>query len=124
MSMPELSEADAASPEQATAEAATQMAKANQRVANFVFGAQKLMLEELVVTSNAMVERAQTEMHLFSELASKMSGAHSVKDIRTMYEECSKHQIELVRRDCDRLFRHGERLIEATSSLFKSHPLN
>ena len=131
MSMPELSEADAASPEQATAEAATQMAKANQqmakanqRVANFVFGAQKLMLEELVFTSNAMVERAQTEMHLFSELASKMSGAHSVKDIRTMYEDCSKHQIEFVRRDCDRLFRHGERLIEATSSLFKSHPLN
>jgi uncharacterized protein YceH (UPF0502 family) len=124
MSMPELSEADAASPEQATAEAATQMVKANQRVANFVFGAQKLMLEELVFTSNAMVERAQTEMHLLSELASKMSGAHSVKDIRTMYEECSKHQIEFVRRDCDRLFRHGERLIEATSSLFKSHPLN
>jgi hypothetical protein len=124
MSMPELSEAVAASPEQATAEAATQMANANQRVATFIFGAQKLMLEELVFTSNAMVERAQTEMHLFSELASKMAGAHSIKDIRTMYEECSKHQIEFVRRDSDRLFRHGERLIEATSSLFKSHPLN
>ena len=124
MSMPELSEAVAATPEQATAEAATQMANANQRVANFIFGAQKLMLEEFVFTSNAMVERAQTEMHLFSELASKMAGAHSIKDIRTMYEECSKHQIEFVRRDSDRLFRHGERLIEATSSLFKSHPLN
>jgi hypothetical protein len=124
MSMPEFSEAVAATPEQATAEAATQMANVNQRVANFIFGAQKLMLEEFVFTSNAMVERAQTEMHLFSELASKMAGAHSIKDIRTMYEECSKHQIEFVRRDSDRLFRHGERLIEATSSLFKSHPLN
>jgi hypothetical protein len=124
MSMPELSEAVAATPEQATAEAATQMANANQRVANFIFGTQKLMLEEFVFTSNAMVERAQTEMHLFSELASKMASAHSIKDIRTMYEECSKHQIEFVRRDSDRLFRHGERLIEATSSLFKSHPLN
>ena len=124
MSMPEFSEAVAATPEQATAEAATQMANVNQRVANFIFGAQKLMLEEFVFTSNAMVERAQTEMHLFSELASKMAGAHSIKDIRTMYEECSKHQIEFVRRDSDRLFRHGERLIEATSSLFKRHPLN
>jgi hypothetical protein len=121
--MPELSEANAAGP-QATAETATQMAKANQRVANFVFGAQKLMLEEFVFTSNAMVERTQTEMHLLSELASKWAGAHSIKDIRTMYEECSKHQIEFVRRDSDRLFRHGERLIEATSGLFKSHPLN
>ena len=63
-------------------------------------------------------------MHLFSEFASKMAGAHSVKDIRTMYEECSKHQIEFVRRDCDWMFRNGERLIEATSGLFKSHPLN
>jgi hypothetical protein len=124
MSMPELSEAGAATPEQATAEAETQIVRANQRAANFVFGAQKLMLEELVFTSNAMVERAQTEMHLFSEFASKMAGAHSVKDIRTMYEECGKHQIEFVRRDCDRLFRNGERLIEAASNLFKSHPLN
>jgi hypothetical protein len=124
MSMPELSEAGAATPEQATAEAATQMAKANQRAANFMFGAQKLMLEELVFAGNEFAERAQTEMHLFSEFASKMAGAHSVKDIRTMYEECAKHQIEYVRRDCDRIFRNGERLIEAASRLFKSHPLN
>jgi hypothetical protein len=124
MSMPELSEAVAADPEQATTVVETQMVKANQRAANFVFGAQKLMLEELVFTVNAMAERAQTEMHLLSEFVSKMAGAHSARDIRTMYEECSKHQVEFVRRDCDRLFRNGERLIEATSSLFKSHPLN
>jgi hypothetical protein len=125
MSMPELSEAvAAAAPEQATTVVETQMVKANQRAANFMFGAQKLMLEELVFTSNEIVERAQTEMHLFSEFASKMAGAHSVRDIRTMYEECGKHQIEFVRRDCDRLFRHGERLIDAASRLFKSHPLN
>jgi hypothetical protein len=124
MSMAELSEAGAAIPEQATTEVETQMVKANQRAANFLFGAQKLMLEELVFASNEIVERAQTEMHLLSEFASKIAGAHSVKDIRAMYEECGKHQIEFVRRDCDRLFRHGERLIEATSGLFKSHPLN
>ena len=41
-----------------------------------------------------------------------------------MYEECGKHQIEFVRRDCDRLARNGERLIEAAAHLFKSHPLN
>ena len=82
------------------------------------------MLEELVFASNEIVERAQTEMHLFSEFISKMAGAHSVKDARTMYEECGKHQIEFVRRDCDRLFRNGERMIEAASGLFKSHPLN
>lgn len=124
MSMPELSEVVAAAPEQATTVVETQMVKANQRTANFVFGAQKLMLEELVFTSNEIVERVQIEMHLFSELVSKMAGAHSIKDIRTMYEECGKHQLEFIRRDCDRVFRNGERVIEAASNLFKSHPLN
>jgi hypothetical protein len=124
MSMSEFSEAGAATPEPAKTETAPQIAKANQRAANFIFGAQKLMLEEFVFVSNEIVERAQTEMHLFSEFASKMAGAHFVSDIRTMYEECSKHQIEFVRRDCNQLFRNGKRLIEATSSLFKSHPLN
>lgn len=124
MSMPELSEVVATAPGQATTVAETQMVKANQRAANFVFGVQKLMLEEIVFASNELVERAQTETHLFSELASKMAAAHSVKDIRTMYEECGKHQLEFIRRDRDRLVKNGERMIEAASKLFKSHPLN
>ena len=104
--------------------AETQIVKANERAAGLMFGAQKLMLEECVFVGNEFVERAQTEMHLFSELISKIAGAHSVKDIKMMYEECSKHQLDFVRRDSDRAFRHGERMIEAASNLFKSHPLN
>ena len=123
--MPEHSENVAATAdEQATNDAKSRMAKANERAASFMVGTQKLMLEEFVFASNALVERVQTEMHLLSELASKMAGAHSVKDVRTMYEECGKHQLEFIRRDCDRLFKNGERVIEATSNLFKSHPLN
>jgi hypothetical protein len=106
------------------AEAQAQITKANARAASFLFGAQKLMLEEFVFAGNELAERAQTEMHLFSELVSKIAGAHSVKDIRTMYEECGKHQLEFIRRDCDRVFKNGERVIEAASNLFKSHPLN
>ena len=124
MSMRELSKADAAAVKQTANEAEPQMAKANALAAGFMFGAQKLMLEEMVFAGNEMLDRAQTEMHLFSELVSKMAGAHSVKDIRTMYEECGKHQLEFVRRDCDRIIKNGERVIEATSKLFKAHPLN
>jgi hypothetical protein len=120
----EPSEAGAAISEPVAMQAETPMAKVNQRAANFMFGAQKLMLEELVFAGNAMRDRTQTEMHLFSEFASKMAGAHSVRDIRAMYAECGKHQIEFIRRDCDRLFKHGERIIEAASSLFKNHPLD
>ena len=120
--MPEHSEAVALpAVEQEATEAQTRLAKANERAATFLFGTQKLMFEEFVFASN---ERAQTEMHLFSELVSKMAGAHSVKDIRTMCEECSKHQLDFIRRDCDRVFKHGERVIEATSSLFKDNPVN
>lgn len=73
---------------------------------------------------NEIMDRTRTEMHLFSEFASKLAGAHSVRDIRAMYEECGKHQIEFIRRDCDRVFKHGERMIEAASSLVKNHPLD
>jgi hypothetical protein len=123
--MPEHSETVAvAAVEQAATETQARVEKAREAAAGFLFGAQKLALEEFVFASNELIERAQTEMHLLSELVSKMAGAHSVKDIRTMYEECTKHQLDFIRRDCDRVFRHGERMVEATSNLFKSHPLN
>lgn len=123
--MPEHSEAvTVAAVDQAPAGGQKLMATANERAAAFVVGAQRLILEELIFAGTAFVERAQTETHLCSEFASKLAGAHSIKDIGTMYEECSKHQLDFIRRDCDRMFRHGERSIEATSNLFKSRPLN
>jgi hypothetical protein len=81
-----------------------------------------MMFDEVQFASNELIDRTQTEMHLLAEFISKMAGAHSVRDIGTMYAECSKHQIEFVRRDLDRLFKHGERVIDATSNLFKSDP--
>ena len=124
MSILKLSKADTVNVEPAATEAQAQITRANERAASFLFGAQKLMLEEFVFLGNEFLDRAQTEMHLFSELVSKMAGAHSVKDIRTMYEECGKHQLEFIRRDCDRVFKNGERVIEAASKLFKAHRLN
>jgi len=123
--MPEHSDAvEVNAVEQAEADAQIRVAKANEQASSFLFGAQKLVLEEFVFAGNEFMERAQTEMHLLSELVSKVACAHSVRDIRTMWEECSKHQVDFIRRDCDRVFKHGERVIEATSNLFKSHPLN
>jgi hypothetical protein len=124
MPIPELSATDTATVEPAAPEAQAQITKANERTASLLFGAQKMMFEEFVFTGNELLDRTQTEMHLFSELVSKIAGAHSVRDIRTMYTECSKHQLDFIRRDCDRVFKHGERVIDAASNLFKSHPLN
>ena len=123
--MTELSERSAAIVEQSAADTATtRTTKANRNVLDFMLGAQKAILEEIVFAGNEMLDRARTETHLFNEFVSKMAGSHSVKDLRTMCEECGQHQIDVIRRDSERLFRHGERLLETTSKLLSDGPQN
>lgn len=120
--MTALSEPGAPFGEQPGADAATRLSRANRHALDLMFGAQSLMFAELVFASNELLDRARTEMHLFSEFVSKMAESHSVKNLETMWEECGQHQIDFVRRDCERLFKHGERMIEATSKLFSNWP--
>jgi hypothetical protein len=120
--MLEFYEPGAAIIEDSAATAVTRLTKANKCALDFIFGAQKAMLEEMIFASNEILDRVRTETHLLSEFASKMSGSHSVKDLKTMYEECGQHQIDFVRRDSERLFKHGERMIETTSKLFSNLP--
>lgn len=120
--MPELPEPAAAVIEQSAIDATARLTKANKQALDFMMGAQKVMLEEIVFASNELLDRTKTEMHLFSEFVSKMAGSHSVKDLKTMCEECGQHQIDFIRRDSDRLFKHGERMIETSSKLFNKQP--
>ena len=120
--MTELSESTPIGVEPSALDAAMPLAKANKRALDFMFGAQRLILEEMVFAGNELLDRARTESHLFTEFVSKMAGAHSVNNIKTMYEECGQHQIDFVRRDSERLFKHGERMIEATSNLLGNRP--
>ena len=99
-------------------ETQAQLAKASADGLQFLFAAQKLFIGELVFAANEAMDRARTESHLFSEFISKLAGSHSVTDLRTMYAECARHQLDFVRRDCERLFKHGDSMIEATSRLF------
>jgi len=46
-----------------------------------------------------------------------MAGAHSVKGVREMAEECCQHQLDFIRRDSERAFKHGRRLIDTSSKL-------
>jgi hypothetical protein len=109
---------------QSTAAAETHFAKTNKRDSDFMFGAQRIIFEDMVSAGNEMLDRARVETHLFSEFVSKMAASHSVKDLKTMFEECRQHQIDFIRRDIDRLFKHGQQVIEATSKLFGSKPQN
>jgi hypothetical protein len=108
LAMPELSE---------STDRATQWTDANKQVLHFMFGAQRMMLEEAVFAACATLDRVRTETHLFDEFAAKFAESHSVRDLNAMARECATHQLEFVRRECDRMLRHGERLVEASSSL-------
>ena len=95
----------------------------NRSALEFMLGAQTMMLEELVFLGDEMLERTRTEMHLFNEFVMKMAGAHSVKDLRTLWLQCGEHQLDFFRRDSERLFRHSERMITTTSKLINGRPL-
>ncbi len=118
------SERAASSSFPAVANADAEATKLNQSALEFMLGAQKMMFEELVFFGDQMLERTRTETHLFSEFVAKMASAHSVRDVRTMCQECGQHQLDFLRRDTERLFKHGERMIAATSNLISGRDLN
>jgi hypothetical protein len=118
--MLEFYEPGAAIIEESVANAVARLTTTNRNALDFMFGAQKALLDEIVFAGNEMLDRTRTEMHLLSELVSKMVGSHSVKDLKTMGMECAQHQIDFIRRDCERVFKHGERMIEATTNLINS----
>jgi hypothetical protein len=118
--MLEFCEPGAAIVEESVTNTVARLTKTNRNAVDFMFGAQKALLGEMVFAGNEMFDRTQTEMHLFSEFVSKMAGSHSVKDLKTMGVECAQHQIDFIRRDCERVFKHGERMIEATTNLINS----
>ena len=121
--MSELSER-AASGSFPAANAEAEATRLNQGALEFMLGAQRMMFEEWVFLGDEMLERTRTEMHLCTEFVAKMAGAHSVKDIQTMCQECGQHQLDFLRRDTERLFRHGERVIAATSKLISGRTPN
>ncbi len=104
-------------PEQGASDPMIMAAGASRRALDFMLGLQNLVLDEMVFVSNELLDRTRTETHLFAEFVSKLATSHSVKDWRTMCGGCSQHQLDFIRRDCDRLFRQGDRMVQAASSL-------
>ena len=115
--MTELSERISTEGEQTAADVATRSTAAGKRIFDIMHGAQRVLLDEWMVAGNEMFERVRTETHLMNEFISKMAGAHSSGDIKTLWTECSQHQLDFLRRDAERLFRHGERVVQAMSQL-------
>ena len=105
---------------QSAIDPATRWTAANKQALHFMLGAQRIMLEEMAFTADAQLDRVRAETHLFGEFAAKLAASHSLRDWNAMSMECSQHQLKFLRRDCDRMLKHGEHLIEATSSLLNN----
>ena len=103
-------------------DAATRLASVKKEAVHFIVGVQTAMIEEVLFAGYEAFDRTRADMHLFSEFASKVASAHSVGDLKTMWAECSRHQLDFIRRDCERLLRHSEQMIETTSRLFSKPP--
>lgn len=116
--MLEFYEPGAAIIEDSIVNAVARAKRTNNLALDFMLDVQRVALEEMIFVGNEFLDRIRVETQLFGEFSSKMAGAHSVKNLKTMYEECGQHQIDFLRRDSERLFKHGERMIETASSLF------
>ncbi len=109
---------------QSSADAAARFSDASKDALNLMMGVQTAMLQEMMFAGHEMLDHTRTEMHLLAELASKIASAHSVGDYKRMWAECSRHQLDYMRRDTDRLLRHGEQMIETATKLFGNQPRN
>jgi hypothetical protein len=99
---------------------AEEFIRTNNTAAEFMFGARKILFDELIFLANEIVDRAQTETNLLSELISKVAASHSVNDWKTMFRECSQHQIDFLRRDSERVFKHSQSMRVAVANLLAS----
>lgn len=100
----------------------SELAGINKRSLDFIFGAQKVILDEMVDLGNDALERSQAELSVANEFVAKIAEAHSAKGFREVYDECGKHQVDFFRRDSERVFKHWQRFLDRASKLFLNSP--
>jgi hypothetical protein len=118
--MTDASAQSAAAYEPLATDAASQLIRAKRYAFSLLAGARNVFLDEMMFAGNEFLERAIEETRIYNELLSKLAEAHSVKDLRTMYQVCTKHQLEFIRRDTERLVKHSGRAIDNTSKLVET----
>jgi hypothetical protein len=106
--------------EQLATDAASQFTRANRYAFSFLNGARNVLLDEMLFAGTEFLDRAVAETKIFDEFLHKLAEAHSVKDYGTMYQECTRHQLDFIRRDTERLLKHSERVIDNTTKLVES----
>jgi hypothetical protein len=120
IAMTESVEQGAATSGQLATDAASQLTRANRYAFSFLNGARNVLLDEVLFAGNEFLDRAVAETKIFDEFLHRLAEAHSVKDYGTMYQECTRHQLDFIRRDTERLLKHSERVIDNTTKLVET----
>lgn len=100
--------------------AAEYLNQSSKHAISFFSELRRLIGDEIRLTRDEIIDQARTETEIFNDLVSKLAEAHSAHDLRTAYELCSQHQVDLLQRNSERLFQHVRRSISATSKLFEA----
>jgi hypothetical protein len=118
--MTELSEQSAATGGTLATDAASQLVRANRYAFSLLTGVGNVLLDEMLFAGNEFVDRAVAETAIYSEFVHKLAEAHSVRDLGTMYQECTRHQMDFIRRDSTRLLKHSDRMIDNAAKLVET----
>ena len=118
--MSDVSEQSSATKEPLATDAASQLTKANKYAFSLLVDTRNVLLDEMLFARSEVFDRAVAETKILNEFLSKLAEARSVKDFATMYQDCTKHQLDFIRRDTERLLKHSERVIDNTSRLVET----
>jgi hypothetical protein len=84
---------------------------------------QKDLVDAYEQINRAWLERVKSEADLWSELAAKMSGARSLPDAMSAYQECVAQRMQMAAEDGRRIFEDSQRMMGTiTRSLTKRWP--
>jgi len=97
----------------AAQQAGAELLKAGEAQIEAMRAVQKELLEEYGQISHAWLERVKSETALWSELAAKISGARSVPDALSAYQECVAQRMQIAAEDGRRIFEDSQKIVNA-----------
>lgn len=96
---------------------AAQLARANRYAISLLSGLRDIMLDEMLFAGTQFLERTVSETAIFNEFLAKLAEAHSIQGYSAMCQTCTKHQLDFIRRDMERVLKHSERTIDNAAKL-------
>ncbi|MGO4714073.1 hypothetical protein [Bradyrhizobium sp. 2TAF24] len=94
-----------------------QFTRPGRQAVDFAFELQKACLDEMAQAGDEALERLRSEMEIGAEFIARMACARSVHEIASAFSDCGGHQADVLRRDSERMLRHGQRICERASKL-------